>query len=159
MAEVNYDNTPLISSTTQTTYNYNEKQLKTNSIKVKCRGTNSRYDGTNSVIIRIQYYKETSHDVFEPGEFQNINIIPYASGSEVNYDYEYFDLNNNYIRSIQIIGNATELSIYKETTIAEEVENYLNDSMTHLQVLDYLPDIATLYNASVFVLETLPGNN
>jgi len=156
MAEVNYDSTPLISSTTQTTYNYNEKQLQTNSIKVKCRGTNSRYDGANSVIIRIQYYKETSHDVFEPGEFQNISIIPYASGSEVNYDYEYFDLNNNYIRSIQIIGNATELSIYKEITIDEEtVKNIIQESGCVIPILDELPDPSEVTNGAVYILRTL----
>lgn len=158
MAEVNYDNTPLISSTNQTTYNYNEKQLKTNSIKVKCRGTNSRYSGENSVIIRIQYYKETSHDVFEPGEFQNINIIPYASGSEVNYDYEYFDLNNNYIKSIQILGDATELSIYKETTIAEEVKEVIQQSGFIIPIVDELPDPTQVENGYVCILRTLLTN-
>lgn len=126
---VKYEKKPFINSTENKKYEYDGGEIETSKLKIKVRGTQSRYDMSSMIIIRVHFYNqgdynaETNKYSYTDGNYQNISIVPYASGSEVNYKTEEIDLDNNYIKSIQIIGDATEIKIYKESIVLTS-DNY-----------------------------------
>lgn len=162
MAAVNYDSNPIINSTSETTYNYSGGEIETSKLKIKVRGTQSRYDMNNMITIRVQFWNrgdyntETKDYEWTEGQYQNISIIPYASGSEVNYKTEEIDLSGQYIKSIQIIGNATELEIYKES-ISLTSDNYNDYPVSNfiIPILDELPDASSVPNGYVCILRSM----
>lgn len=162
MATVNYDSKPFIDSTDTTTYSYSGGEIETSKLKIKVRGTQSRYDMNNMIIIRIQFWNRGDYDneakdyEWTDGQYQNISIIPYASGSEVNYKTEEIDLSGNYIKSIQVIGNATKLQIYKES-ISLTSDNYNDYPVSNfiIPIVDELPDASAVPNGYVCILRKL----
>ena len=162
MAAVNYDSTPIINSTSETTYNYSGGEIEASKLKIKVRGTQSRYEMNNIITIRIQFWNrgdyntETKDYEWTEGQYQNISIVPYASGSEVNYKTEEIDLSGYYIKSIQIIGNATELEIYKES-ISLTSDNYNDYPVSNfiIPILDELPDASAVTNGYVCIVRSM----
>lgn len=161
MSLVKYDKKPLIESTDNTTYEYEAGKIETTKLKIKVRGTQSRYETTNMINIRVQFWSQGNYNVdtgeyeWSDGNYQNISIIPYEKGLEVNYKSEEIDLNGSYIKSITIIGNATELKIYKEsiTLTSDNYEDYPASSFI-IPIVDELPDASTVTNGYVCILRS-----
>lgn len=162
MAAVNYDSNPIINSTSETTYNYSGGEIETSKLKIKVRGTQSRYEMNSMITIRVQFWNrgdyntETKDYEWTEGQYQNISVIPYASGSEVNYKAEEIDLSGQFIKSIQIIGDATELQIYKES-ISLTSDNYNDYPVSNfiIPIVDELPDANVVPNGYVCILRSL----
>ena len=112
---VKYEKKPFINSTENKKYEYDGGEIETSKLKIKVRGTQSRYDMSSMIIIRVHFYNqgdynaETNKYSYTDGNYQNISIVPYASGSEVNYKTEEIDLDNNYIKSI-LYGRGKDLN-------------------------------------------------
>lgn len=123
---------------------------------------------TVSVVVTIHY---TDND-------NNIKILQHSFFPDFQHETNKIDTEiinaptNIFNMGVEIYNNETTETItvdnisieynnmpIDEETVNDIVDDYINNNMMHLQILNDLPDISTLYNGSIFILETLPGNN
>lgn len=123
---------------------------------------------TVSVVVTINYtdndnnIKTLQHSFFPDFQHETNKI----DTDIINAPTNIFDIGVeifNYETTETIIVNNISIEYNNmpidEETVNDIVDDYINNNMMHLQILNDLPDISTLENGSIFILETLPGNN
>lgn len=163
MAEVNYESTPIINGVTNKIYTFEDGACQSSKLKVIVRGNSNRYGFSKPLILRVlfqtqgDYDSETKKYSYVNSNYQNITFNTYSDDNKVSYKEEEISLSGNYIKSIEVIGEADKLEVYKEaqTVTSDNFKDYAYESGFIIPIVDALPDVSEVQNGYVCILRSM----